>query len=62
MTAGNGWTQPDRIGIAQGSATRVNDAAGLVVTRPDKRFVLWNMRDERFLSYRMAMKIGSGSV
>jgi hypothetical protein len=59
---GAGWSLPDRIGVGQSSATRVNDAAGLVVTRPDKRFVLWNKRDERFLSYRMAMKIGSGPI
>ncbi|HEY6566819.1 MAG TPA: sialidase family protein [Actinomycetota bacterium] len=59
---GAGWSTPSRLGVSRGSATRVNDAAGLVVTRPDERFVLWNARDERFLSYRMTMRIGTGLV
>jgi hypothetical protein len=59
---GANWSSPDRIGVAQRARSRINDAAGLVVTRPDKRFVLWNVRDERFVSYRLAMKIGTGPV
>jgi hypothetical protein len=59
---GAGWTVPNRIGRVRGPASRINDAAGLIVTRPDKRFVLWNVRDERFLSYRLAMRSGSGTV
>lgn len=63
LNGGSDWTAVDRIGLAEGRNTRINDAAGLVVTRPDKRFVLWNARDERFLSsYRLALRIGSGAV
>jgi hypothetical protein len=61
LNGGADWTPVDRIGLARGSKARINDAAGLVVTRPNKRFVLWNVRDERFLSsYRLALRIGSG--
>ena len=58
---GGSWSEPDRIGGVRGIGSRINDAAGLVVTRHDKRFVLWNMRDARYSFYRLALTAGTGT-
>jgi hypothetical protein len=59
---GGSWSTPDRLGPAGGPATRVNDASAVVVTGPNRRFVLWNQRNEGFSSYRQAIRVGSGPV
>jgi len=60
LNGGSTWTTPDLVGGVRDRGTRVNEAPGVVMIRPDKRFVLWTARDETFSTYRLSMRIGTG--
>lgn len=54
------WTTPVRLaGVAKGWLP-VNESPSLVMTRANRRVVVWNARDARFLSYGLRLRAGVG--